>query len=222
MVDVSKFSLDTAVKIKILDPPGIWLPELETYTPVSSYASVENVISMLNRGIIVNFPTQSSQGEISNKIEEILLDYEERRQQLKPTKGEVGTNVDTALDTIQEMNDTITHKQDLETKRSNQNIFDNKDVDNRIVRNLSDIETQRIFDSDDYIDSDDRIKRAELDRIARENISKQREHLLKQLAEESKVFQKLALDGNYNEDSFKSIEGVNDLMDTATTNIRKK
>ena len=70
MVDTSKFTYDTPVKIKILQP-GLYLPEFSTYTPFESYASIEEVINIMNRGIPVDFPQQSKEREISRKVEEI-------------------------------------------------------------------------------------------------------------------------------------------------------
>ncbi len=40
MVDTSKFTLDTPVKISVMTP-GIYVPELQTYTPLESYDSID-------------------------------------------------------------------------------------------------------------------------------------------------------------------------------------
>ena len=69
-VDTSKFTIDTPVCIKV-KTPGYWFPEFSTYSPLELYAPIEKVIAILNRGISVEFPQQSSKNEISNKIEEL-------------------------------------------------------------------------------------------------------------------------------------------------------
>lgn len=198
MLDVSKYTLDTSVRIKILDP-GIWLPELETYTPVISYASIDKIISMLNRGIEVTFPDQSDQQEISKKIEDILLDYEDRKNYLKQKRHmSVGTDINTALDTIQEINDSkITAKEIQEEK--DRHIFDHSDITERIVKDLSNQTFARVFDSDDYITAEERIERAEKERISRKSIAEKRKERIKMLSSETEIYTKLAQDGQYNQ-----------------------
>ena len=58
-VDTSKFTIDTPVCIKV-KTPGYWFPEFSTYSPLELYAPIEKVIAILNRGISVEFPQQSS------------------------------------------------------------------------------------------------------------------------------------------------------------------
>ena len=96
MVDTSNFTLDTPVKISIMQS-GIYIPELQTYTPLVSYASLDEAISIMNRGIKVDFPQQEKR-EISEKIEDILLSYQEKKEELRDKYGEVGTNIDKAID----------------------------------------------------------------------------------------------------------------------------
>ena len=74
MVDVSKYNFDTPVLIRITDDVGTFVPELSTYTPLETYASISQVISIMNRtGIAIEFPKQSSEREISKKIEDLLV-----------------------------------------------------------------------------------------------------------------------------------------------------
>ena len=157
MVDTSKFTYDTPIKIKILQP-GFYLPEFSTYTPFESYASIEEAINIMNRGIPVEFPQQSKEREISRKVEDLLLDYAEKQEQLKKKFGNVGTNIETALDTIQEINDSkITKEEEIIEK--NNHIFDMDDVYQRISRNLTVDSIDKIFDSDEFMDSDERLKK---------------------------------------------------------------
>ena len=45
---------------------GIYVPELKTYTPLESYASIDDCISIMNRGIEITFP-QQTKNEITEK-----------------------------------------------------------------------------------------------------------------------------------------------------------
>ena len=42
MIDVNTLTLDSRIRIKILTP-GIYIPELHTYTPLQTFASIENI-----------------------------------------------------------------------------------------------------------------------------------------------------------------------------------
>ena len=67
MIDTSKFTLDTSVKIKIMTP-GYYIQELSSYTPLECYCSIEKIIAILNRGIVIDFPQQHpKEQEISKK-----------------------------------------------------------------------------------------------------------------------------------------------------------
>ena len=148
-VDTSKFTIDTPVCIKV-KTPGYWFPEFSTYSPLELYATIEKVIAILNRGISVEFPQQSSKNEISNKIEEFIIEYELKRQKAEK-KGYVDANrVDTAIELIQEINDSkITPKEELEEREKH--LFDYSDITDRIVNNLSNQMFDRVFESDDFI-----------------------------------------------------------------------
>lgn len=155
MIDTSKFTYDTPVKIKILQS-GIYLPEFSTYTPFESYASIEEVINIINRGITVEFPQQSKEQEISKKIEDLLFEYAEKQDQLKKKFGNVGTDIETALDTIQEINDSKITPEEERIECDN-HIFKMDDVNERIARNLRNDTIEQIFESDEFIDPDDRL-----------------------------------------------------------------
>ena len=133
MVDTSKFTLDTPVKISVMTP-GIYVPELQTYTPLESYASIDECISILNRGIEIEFP-QQEKNEITEKIEDILLDYEEKKRMVRKTHGDVGTNVSRALETVEEINNSRLTPEEIKAEEES-HIFDFTETANRIVNNL--------------------------------------------------------------------------------------
>ena len=208
MVDTSKFTYDTPIKIKILQP-GFYLPEFSTYTPFESYASIEEAINIMNRGIPVEFPQQSKEREISRKVEDLLLDYAEKQEQLKKKFGNVGTNIETALDTIQEINDSkITKEEEIIEK--NNHIFDMDDVYQRISRNLTVDSIDKIFDSDEFMDSDERLKKQTEERKSRERISKLRKEALEQTSMETDAIRRLIQDAKFDfkqtSDRFDNIE----------------
>ncbi len=208
MVDTSKFTYDTPIKIKILQP-GFYLPEFSTYTPFESYASIEEAINIMNRGIPVEFPQQSKEREISKKVEDLLLDYAEKQEQLKKKFGNVGTNIETALDTIQEINDSkITKEEEIIEK--NNHIFDMDDVYQRISRNLTVDSIDKIFDSDEFIDSDERLKKQTEERKSRERINKLRKEALEQTSMETDAIRRLIQDAKFDfkqsSDRFDNVE----------------
>jgi len=208
MVDTSKFTYDTPIKIKILQP-GFYLPEFSTYTPFESYASIEEAINIMNRGIPVEFPQQSKEREISKKVEDLLLDYAEKQEQLKKKFGNVGTNIETALDTIQEINDSkITKEEEIIEK--NNHIFDMDDVYQRISRNLTVDSIDKIFDSDEFMDSDERLKKQTEERKSRERINKLRKEALEQTSMETDAIRRLIQDAKFDfkqsSDRFDNVE----------------
>ena len=208
MVDTSKFTYDTPIKIKILQP-GFYLPEFSTYTPFESYASIEEAINIMNRGIPVEFPQQSKEREISRKVEDLLLDYAEKQEQLKKKFGNVGTNIETALDTIQEINDSkITKEEEIIEK--NNHIFDMDDVYQRISRNLTVDSIDKIFDSDEFMDSDERLKKQTEERKSRERINKLRKEALEQTSMETDAIRRLIQDAKFDfkqsSDRFDNVE----------------
>lgn len=170
MVDTSNYTMDTPVLIKIMDNPGTFIPELSTRTPLESYASINQVISIMNRtGLSIEFPKQSENREISKKIEDLLLEYKEQCEIAESKGYMVENNVDVALDTIQYINDSQMTEEEIE-EEENCHIFDCSDVVERIYRNLSGSELDRIFETDAYTHDTDLIKEAELRRKAEERV----------------------------------------------------
>jgi hypothetical protein len=194
MVDVSKFNINTPVKIKILNN-GIYIPELNTYTPLETYASVNQAISIMNRGITVDFPQQSAKKEISLKIEEILLDYEDRKNKLKDKFGKVGTDIDIALDVVQEINNKSDYKPI--TVHNKDNIFEYRDVAEENARQLSNQPPLSIFDADDYISADERMKRADHTRKVKESLTTKKKYLLDEFTELTDSMRRVAKDARY-------------------------
>lgn len=195
MIDTSKFTYDTPVKIKILQS-GIYLPEFSTYTPFESYASIEEVINIINRGITVEFPQQSKEQEISKKIEDLLFEYAEKQDQLKKKFGNVGTDIETALDTIQEINDSKITPEEERIERDN-HIFKMDDVNERIARNLRNDTIEQIFESDEFIDPDDRLKKQTEERKSRERNLKRKKEALEQMSMETDALRRLIQDGKF-------------------------
>lgn len=210
MIDTSNFTLDTSVKIKIM-VPGYYIQELKSYTPLESYATIENVISILNRGINIEFPQQGKEQEISKKIEEFLLKYVETQNKLKEKHGEVGTDVNKALDTVQEINDSKITPQD-KINEANRHVFDFDDITQRIARNLQASEFDRVFESDFFVDADERIKNETEMRKSRERIQHKRHEALQQAAMETDTLRKLTQDGKFDfgDDIELSDHSVND------------
>ena len=208
MVDTSKFTYDTPVKIKIVQS-GIYLPEFSTYTPFESYASIEEVINIINRGITVEFPQQSKEQEISKKIEDLLFEYAERQEQLKKKFGNVGTDIETALDTIQEINDSKITPEEERNERDN-HIFKMDDVNERIARNLRNDTIEQIFESDEFIDPDERLKKQTEERKARERNLKRKKEALEQMSMETDALRRLIQDGKFdfqqNSNKFDEVE----------------
>lgn len=208
MIDTSKFTYDTPVKIKIVQS-GIYLPEFSTYTPFESYASIEEVINIINRGITVEFPQQSKEQEISKKIEDLLFEYAEKQDQLKKKFGNVGTDIETALDTIQEINDSKITPEEERIERDN-HIFKMDDVNERIARNLRNDTIEQIFESDEFIDPDERLKKQTEERKARERNLKRKKDALEQMSMETDALRRLIQDGKFdfqqNSDKFDEVE----------------
>ena len=208
MIDTSKFTYDTPVKIKIVQS-GIYLPEFSTYTPFESYASIEEVINIINRGITVEFPQQSKEQEISKKIEDLLFEYAEKQDQLKKKFGNVGTDIETALDTIQEINDSKITPEEERIERDN-HIFKMDDVNERIARNLRNDTIEQIFESDEFIDPDERLKKQTEERKARERNLKRKKEALEQMSMETDALRRLIQDGKFdfqqNSNKFDEVE----------------
>lgn len=189
MVDVSKYTIDTPILIKIMYPIGVEIPELNTKIPLESYASIAQVISIMNRGLIVDFPKESEEHEISKKIEDIMLDYKEKAQ-IAEDKGYIVENhIDTALDTIQYMNNTSMSEAEQQ-EELDKHIFDYPEILNRIYNSLRGSELDRIFESEDFNRGKDRIKEAELQRKAYERIHTFKKNSLKDRSDYDKIYSK--------------------------------
>ena len=196
MVDVSNYTFDTPILINIMRPGGVYIPELKTYTPLETYSSIEDVICILNRGIIVTFPKESSEKEISKKIEEMILLYKEKESLAREKAGYVGTDINQALDTIQNINDTAITLEEAEKELEN-NLFEYSDITNRIVRNLSNNMFSQIFDSDDFKSATDRMDEIERERKSRDRLEKQKSIVRKNLTEDADLYLKLVEDKEY-------------------------
>lgn len=198
VIDTSKFTIDTPVCIKV-KTPGFWFPEFSTYSPLELYAPISKVIAILNRGITIEFPQQSANNEISNKIEEIIIEYELKRQNAEK-KGYVDANkVDTAIEVIQEINDSNITLQD-ELREREKHLFDYSDITDRLVQNLNLQSMDRIFDSDDFISAEDRLRKMELARKHKEIIDKKRLQSRKMLVYEAEAINKLIIDAKWEEE----------------------
>lgn len=132
MVDVSKFTYDTPVLVKIMRPAGVYIPEMKTYIPLEAYTSIHNVISILNRNISVTFPNESNNHEISKTIEDMIIYYKQKEMEANEKTGYIGTDVENALDTIQEINDSRISREE-QLKEIEEHIFDYSDITAKIV-----------------------------------------------------------------------------------------
>ena len=168
-LDTSNFTIDTPVLVSI-NKRGIYIPEVKGYTPIRCYIPIEKVITIMNRGIYVEFPNQSDQREISLKIEDIIHDYNLAKEEASKKKGvEVGTNVDNALDIIQDINETTKTKEVRDAEKESESIFDYSEQTERIVKNLSNTDFMARVLSEDakYMAADERLEKAERDRDVR-------------------------------------------------------
>ena len=201
-VDTSKFTIDTPVYIKI-KTPGYWFPEFSTYSPLELYASISKVIAILNRGISVEFPQQSSKNEISNKIEEFILEYEMKRQRAEK-KGYVDANrVDTA-------------------EEREKHIFDYSDITNRIVTNLSNQVFDRVFESDDYMSAEERIKKEDRSRKSRAIIEKRKAESRQLLKYEADAINKLVRDAKWEDEVVMEADQLEIIEPSTVSDMSKK
>lgn len=195
MIDVSTLTLDSRIRIKILTP-GIYIPELHTYTPLQTFASIENVITILNRGIKIEFPQQKNR-EISERIEEILLDYNDRQNKLRAKHGHIGTNIDKALSTVQEINDSKLTKREIEADQEG-GIFEYTDVMRRVVTNLRDTDNNKLFETAFSDPNADKLKEAEEERKSRDRIAARRKEALEMAVLEAETWKNISEKGQFN------------------------
>ena len=197
MYDTSKMTLDTPVKIKIMSS-GIYIPELHTYTPLESYAKVDDCIAIMNRGIEITFP-QQEKNEITEKIEDIILEYEEMRNKVKKTHGDVGTNMSVALDVVQEINKSKLTEEDIQREKDS-HIFDFEDISTRIANNLKNgdemFRIKNVFNEHiDRLDEEARLRKS------RDRNAIRKKEAMELAALEAETFNKLAQNGQF-ENSF--------------------
>ena len=217
MVDTSKFTLDTPVKISVMTP-GIYVPELQTYTPLESYASIDECISILNRGIEIEFP-QQEKNEITEKIEDILLDYEEKKRMVRKTHGDVGTNVSRALETVEEINNSRLTPEEIKAEEES-HIFDFTETANRIVNNLKNEDDMFRFNTL-FNSGVDRIEEETKLRKARERNKLRKKEALELLTMETETYNKLANAG-YTDNSFDEKYDSMDFYDVTPSDNNKK
>jgi len=86
--------------------PGFYIQELSTFTPLKCYCPIENIVAILNRGIVIDFPQQSKKQELSKKKEDFLLDYFKKQNNLYEKNGNVSSDANSTLETIKEINDS--------------------------------------------------------------------------------------------------------------------
>lgn len=199
MYDTSKLTLDTPVRIKIIES-GIYVPELQTYTPLQCYASVDQCIAIMNRGVKIEF-LQQTKNEITEKIEDILLDYEEAKKKVRKSYGDVGTNVTKALDVVQEINDSKLTDADIQ-KEKDAHLFDFEDISTRIADNLRNgddmFRMKNVFN-----ENTDRIEEESKLRKARDRNKLRKKEALEMAALEAETLNKLAVAGQF-ENAFDS------------------
>ena len=180
MVDVSKYNFDTPVLIRITDDVGTFVPELSTYTPLEAYASISQVISIMNRtGIAIEFPKQSSEREISKKIEDLLLDYNNKVRAAEDKGYFVEGDISNALNTIQYINDSKITEDEIK-EEIEKHIFEYDDIILRIYEDLRGSELDRIFESEEYTQDKDILKEAEKQRKAEDRVHNFKKESLKQ------------------------------------------
>lgn len=180
MVDVSKYNFDTPVLIRITDDVGTFVPELSTYTPLETYASISQVISIMNRtGIAIEFPKQSSEREISKKIEDLLLDYNNKVKAAEDKGYFVEGDISNALNTIQYINDSKVTEDEIK-EEIEKHIFEYDDIILRIYEDLRGSELDRIFESEAYTQDKDILKEAEKRRKAEDRVHNFKKESLKQ------------------------------------------
>ena len=215
MYDTSKLTLDTPVKVKIMES-GIYVPELSTYTPLECYTSIDNCIAIMNRGVEIEFP-QQEKNEITQKIEDILLDYEEAKNKLKKSHCDVGTNIEKALDVVQEINNSKLTEEDIQ-KEKDAHIFDFDDIANRIANNLQNDDDMFRFNSI-FNDGKDVIDEAAKIRHARDRNKIRKKEALEIAALEAQTLNRLSQMGQF-ENSFNDQYDLLDYYDV-TPDIKK-
>lgn len=226
-LDTSNFTIDTPVLVSI-NKRGIYIPEVKGYTPIRCYIPIEKVITIMNRGIYVEFPNQSDQREISLKIEDIIYDYNLAKEEASKKKGvEVGTNVDNALDIIQDINETTKTKEIRDAEKESESIFDYSEQTERIVKNLSNTDFMARVLSDDakYMTADERLEKAERDRKSRESLNRKKKMAYQDLSDQAAALNLLMQDAKYEESDFNAYRDedlAKDFRDSENRSNKKK
>ena len=226
-LDTSNFTIDTPVLVSI-NKRGIYIPEVKGYTPIRCYIPIEKVITIMNRGIYVEFPNQSDQREISLKIEDIIHDYNLAKEEASKKKGvEVGTNIDNALDIIQDINETTKTKEVRDAEKESESIFDYSEQTERIVKNLSNTDFMARVLSDDakYMTADERLEKAERDRKARESLNRKKKMAYQDLSDQAAALNLLMQDAKYEESDFNTYRDedlAKDFRDSENRSNKKK
>lgn len=226
-LDTSNFTIDTPVLVSI-NKRGIYIPEIKGYTPIRCYIPIEKVITIMNRGIYVEFPNQSDQREISLKIEDIIYDYNLAKEEASKKKGvEVGTNVDNALDIIQDINETTKTKEIRDAEKESESIFDYSEQTERIVKNLSNTDFMARVLSDDakYMTADERLEKAERDRKSRESLNRKKKMAYQDLSDQAAALNLLMQDAKYEESDFNAYRDedlAKDFRDSENRSNKKK
>ena len=226
-LDTSNFTIDTPVLVSI-NKRGIYIPEVKGYTPIRCYIPIEKVITIMNRGIYVEFPNQSDQREISLKIEDIIHDYNLLKEEASKKKGvEVGTNIDNALDVIQDINETTKTKEVRDAEKESESIFDYSEQTERIVKNLSNTDFMARVLSDDakYMTADERLEKAERDRKSRESLNRKKKMAYQDLSDQAAALNLLMQDAKYDESDFNAYRDedlAKDFRDSENRNNKKK
>ena len=226
-LDTSNFTIDTPVLVSI-NKRGIYIPEVKGYTPIRCYIPIEKVITIMNRGIYVEFPNQSDQREISLKIEDTIYDYNLAKEEASKKKGvEVGTNVDNALDIIQDINETTKTKEVRDAEKESESIFDYSEQTERIVKNLSNTDFMARVLSDDakYMTADERLEKAERDRKSRESLNRKKKMAYQDLSDQAAALNLLMQDAKYEESDFNAYRDedlAKDFRDSENRSNKKK
>lgn len=226
-LDTSNFTIDTPVLVSI-NKRGIYIPEVKGYTPIRCYIPIEKVITIMNRGIYVEFPNQSDQREISLKIEDIIYDYNLAKEEASKKKGvEVGTNIDNALDIIQDINETTKTKEVRDAEKESESIFDYSEQTERIVKNLSNTDFMARVLSDDakYMTADERLEKAERDRKSRESLNRKKKMAYQDLSDQAAALNLLMQDAKYEESDFNAYRDedlAKDFRDSENRSNKKK
>lgn len=149
-IDPSTINLDTRLHVKILSPAGQYLPEVSAYIPYESTIRVQTAIEIMNRGISIDFVGQSSKKEISKRVEDLILEYMEQVDRIREVKPYAGTDVNTALDVIQDINESRDICSLTTINDNDEDIFSYKEAADNIKKDLSDNTFRKIFSSDFY------------------------------------------------------------------------